>query len=220
MADLAAFIEAKNKKHSFDEKTKWIAFGGSYPGSLASWVKEKYPDLIHGSISTSGPLLAKADFTGAFEIHCHPSRDKSIFFSILEYYDVVKDSLGTYSADCVNAVEKSFGQVEILLRHRIGQLSLDKKFKYYIYIFPFICEYKLRQSIMSIFNFRLCDPIEEHVNNPLDVANFFENLASNFAGVVQYNKDNSPHATVTIDQVDELTACMADVDTVTNSFSI
>ena len=30
---------------------------------------------------------------------------------------------------------------------------------------------------------------------------FFENLASNFAGVVQYNKDNSPHATVTIDQV-------------------
>lgn len=35
----------------------------------------------------------------------------------------------------------------------------------------------------------------------MDVSNFFENLASDFAGVVQYNKDNSPHATVTIDDV-------------------
>lgn len=35
----------------------------------------------------------------------------------------------------------------------------------------------------------------------MDVANFFESLASNFAGVVQYNKDNSPHATLTIDDV-------------------
>lgn len=33
------------------------------------------------------------------------------------------------------------------------------------------------------------------------MSNLFENLASNFAGVVQYNKDNSPHATVTIDDV-------------------
>jgi len=33
------------------------------------------------------------------------------------------------------------------------------------------------------------------------MASFFENLAGNFAGVVQYNKDNSPHATVTIDDV-------------------
>lgn len=51
------------------------------------------------------------------------------------------------------------------------------------------------------FAHRLCDPIEKSVNNELDVSNFFESLASNFAGVVQYNKDNSPHATVTIDDV-------------------
>jgi len=49
--------------------------------------------------------------------------------------------------------------------------------------------------------FKLCDPVEQSVDNPLDIANLFENLASNFAGVVQYNKDNSPHATITIDQV-------------------
>lgn len=109
LADLAYFIETINKHYSFDEKTKWIAFGGSYPGSLAAWIREKYPNLIHGAISSSGPLLAKADF--------------------FEYYDVVRDSLATYSEDCATAVQKSIQQVEILLKHRIGQQSLNEKFK-------------------------------------------------------------------------------------------
>jgi len=52
-----------------------------------------------------------------------------------------------------------------------------------------------------MFLFRTCTPIKDSIENELDMASFFENLASNFAGVVQYNKDNSPHATVTIDDV-------------------
>lgn len=51
------------------------------------------------------------------------------FFTILAYYDVVKNSLAAYSDDCVAAVQKSIEQVEILLRHMIGQRSLDVKFK-------------------------------------------------------------------------------------------
>lgn len=62
LADLAAFIKATNEKYSFGGDVKWVAFGGSYPGSLAAWLREKYADLVHGSISTSGPLLALADF--------------------------------------------------------------------------------------------------------------------------------------------------------------
>lgn len=50
-------------------------------------------------------------------------------------------------------------------------------------------------------NKRLCDPVEKSINIPADISNLFESLASNFAGVVQYNKDNSPHATITIDKV-------------------
>lgn len=38
--------------------------------------------------------------------------------------------------------------------------------------------------------FRLCDPVEKSINSPDDIANLFESLAGNFAGVVQYNKDN------------------------------
>lgn len=111
---------------------------------------------MYGSISTSGPLLAKADFS--------------------EYYNVVGDSLRSYNPACVDAVQKSIGQVETLLKHIVGMRSLDTSFK-------------------------TCVPLEKSINQPLDISNFFEALASNFAGVVQYNKDYSPHATITIDQV-------------------
>lgn len=62
LADLATFILAMNQKNSLGADVKWVAFGGSYPGSLAAWLREKYANLVHGSISTSGPLLALADF--------------------------------------------------------------------------------------------------------------------------------------------------------------
>lgn len=68
MADLANFIESKNTEYGFDSDVKWVAFGGSYPGSLAAWLREKYPNLVYGSVSTSGPLLAKADFYGLITI--------------------------------------------------------------------------------------------------------------------------------------------------------
>lgn len=138
------------------DSTRWIAFGGSYPGSLAAWLRQKYPHLVHGAVSSSGPLLAKADFH--------------------EYYEVVRNSLAAYNPACVEAVGKSIEQVEIMLRHMIGQRGLNEKFQ-------------------------LCDPVEKSINNAKDIASLFETLASLFAGVVQYNKDYREHAQITIDNV-------------------
>jgi len=109
LEDLASFVTAMKVKFNLADGQKWIAFGGSYPGSLAAWAREKYPELIFGSISSSGPLLAKVDFR--------------------EYFEVVKASLASYKPECVEAVTRSFAQVEILLKHMIGQRSLDEKFK-------------------------------------------------------------------------------------------
>ena len=57
MADLAYFIQSMNEIHGLTGP--WIAFGGSYGGSLAAWAREKFPHLIKGAVSSSGPLLAK-----------------------------------------------------------------------------------------------------------------------------------------------------------------
>lgn len=63
LADLASFIEAMGDKLS--QGTRWIVFGGSYPGSLAAWVRARYPHLVHAAMSASGPLLAISDFQGS-----------------------------------------------------------------------------------------------------------------------------------------------------------
>lgn len=64
LADLAEFIVNIKIKYNIPSTAKWIAFGGSYPGTLAAWLRMKYPHLIHAAVSSSGPLLAKIDFKG------------------------------------------------------------------------------------------------------------------------------------------------------------
>ena len=55
--DIATFVESMQDLNDFTGP--WIAFGGSYAGSLAAWAREKYPHLIHAAVASSAPLLAK-----------------------------------------------------------------------------------------------------------------------------------------------------------------
>nr|XP_012146029.1 PREDICTED: putative serine protease K12H4.7 isoform X2 [Megachile rotundata] len=145
LADLAYFVQTVNTMYKLPNNTKWIAFGGSYAGSLAAWLREKYPHLVHGAVSASGPLLAQIDFQ--------------------EYYVVVENALKEYSEACVNAIVEANTQFHIMLRHRIGQQGLAKKFI-------------------------LCNPIDPGYTKTKDIANLYETIASDFAGIVQYNKNN------------------------------
>uniref|UniRef100_W8BKV3 Thymus-specific serine protease n=5 Tax=Ceratitis capitata TaxID=7213 RepID=W8BKV3_CERCA len=156
LADVANFIESMNQKYSLSCKQKWIVFGGSYPGALAAWAREKYSHLIHGAISSSAPILAKVDF--------------------VEYFQVVKASLATHSAQCVEAFGRAFAVIETLLRHEIGRRDLNEKFN-------------------------TCTPIEDSIANHLDISNFFQKLADNIAGVIQFNNIKRPDANYTIDEV-------------------
>jgi len=65
LADLATFINTISKDNeNFLLNAKWVVFGGSYAGSLAAWLRMKYPELVYAAISSSSPLMAKIDFKG------------------------------------------------------------------------------------------------------------------------------------------------------------
>ena len=85
----------------------WIAIGGSYPGSLAGWLRLKYPHLIQGSVASSGPVNAKPNFP--------------------EYLKVVDSALKTESDECSVNVKSAVNKVQYLTQHRLVLQQLFNK---------------------------------------------------------------------------------------------
>jgi len=65
LADLGTFINTITigKKKLLDG-AKWVAFGSSYSGNLVTWLRLKYPHLIHAAVASSSLLKAKINFEG------------------------------------------------------------------------------------------------------------------------------------------------------------
>ncbi|XP_071446334.1 putative serine protease K12H4.7 [Hetaerina americana] len=108
LSDLAYFIESKSLAYNMDGN-KWIVFGGSYPGSLAAWARLKYPHLVYGAVSSSGPLLAKADFK--------------------EYMEVVQNSIATYSEKCLTEIDTATKQIKSALEVGGAQENITEMFR-------------------------------------------------------------------------------------------
>ncbi|KAK3872567.1 hypothetical protein Pcinc_022357 [Petrolisthes cinctipes] len=108
LADLATFTVAMKDKLGLDDN-KWVAFGGSYPGSLAAWYRLKYPHLVHAAVATSAPVLAQVNFK--------------------EYLEVVDDALATVSDECNSLVYEANRQLHILLQHRVGWQRITETYR-------------------------------------------------------------------------------------------
>ena len=65
LADIASFIPHFNRLHGL-KNARWVAFGGGYGGSLAAWLRVKYPRLTVGAVASSAPIWPKIDFWGLF----------------------------------------------------------------------------------------------------------------------------------------------------------
>ncbi|CAG8682061.1 337_t:CDS:2 [Acaulospora morrowiae] len=63
LADFATFISnPPDVPVKIPKDSKWIFVGGSYAGSIATWMRKKYPKLVFAAWASSAPLLAKLDF--------------------------------------------------------------------------------------------------------------------------------------------------------------
>ncbi|CAI2367735.1 unnamed protein product [Moneuplotes crassus] len=65
LADLAQFASDKSKEFSDTfgiPFRRWITVGGSYPGALSAWFREKYPHIAFASLSSSGVVQAVTDY--------------------------------------------------------------------------------------------------------------------------------------------------------------
>lgn len=102
LADLAAFVVFARDSYGMTDKNKWIAYGGSYPGSLAAWFKLKYPNLVSGAVASSAPVEAKTDFK--------------------EYNNVVASSFTSAlvggSEKCRDNIKKAFDEVDQLIAEK------------------------------------------------------------------------------------------------------
>ncbi|XP_063763550.1 thymus-specific serine protease [Eleginops maclovinus] len=107
LADLAHFRTVMAEARGLANR-KWVAFGGSYPGSLAAWFRLKYPHLVHASVATSAPVHATVNFP--------------------EYLEVVWRSLASENADCPRIVEEASSTLVKLLKDPTTYDNITKDF--------------------------------------------------------------------------------------------
>lgn len=110
LSDLASFHEAMTRQFELPTPTKWVCFGGSYPGALSAWFRIKFPHLVVGAVSSSSPVKALLDFNGYNHVVA----------------ESLEDPLVGGSQKCLNGVKSAFKAVDKLIEDgQLGKLSLE-----------------------------------------------------------------------------------------------
>ena len=88
LADAAAFAAFVTDTWLQRQQLVWVSVGGSYPGALSAWFREKYPSVVDLAISSSGVVAATKKF--------------------VEFDMQVKEAIGSVCAAQVLAVTSAF----------------------------------------------------------------------------------------------------------------
>ena len=112
LADLAGFHAAAVTDYKLTAANKWVSFGGSYPGMMAGWFRVKYPELVHASVSSSAPVVAKLDMN--------------------EYNDITASAYALTSVGgsdkCSAAIGEGHAMIGQLMNTTAGRQQLAKQF--------------------------------------------------------------------------------------------
>ena len=118
LADVAHFVESRQ----LPSDTKWVTFGGSYPGFLAAMARQFYPNLIHAAVSSSAPMHILLDFAGykerqAWDLQYGAVGGRS------ECLKIVLDG----HAELIDAMEEDYERVADLFQLCDSSKFLDKR---------------------------------------------------------------------------------------------
>ena len=113
LADAARFVAHASREFRIPDDARWVAFGGSYPGMLASWLRLKYPHLVHAAVASSAPVQA------AFAM---PGYDRVVGESLAE------TDVGGSKA-CVRDVRAAFRALGEALRTDEGRRRIEAQFR-------------------------------------------------------------------------------------------
>jgi len=113
--DLASFRKFAETKYCLSDDSKWITFGGSYPGMLAAWARVEFPDLIYASVSSSSPVHAIYNMSSYNDWVAH------------SYGPTANESIGG-STECLQAISSGHDKIGEMLKTWSGRESLSSLF--------------------------------------------------------------------------------------------
>jgi pimeloyl-ACP methyl ester carboxylesterase len=113
LQDYVTVIQWAITEFNLDADIQIIAFGGSYPGELASYLRVAFPELVDGALASSAPLryhpgLPRGTKNGAF-------------------YAVITADFAKKHSDCPNMVRKAIADMHGLFSSSSGRATIEQQ---------------------------------------------------------------------------------------------
>ncbi|XKL62403.1 hypothetical protein PGB90_002236 [Kerria lacca] len=106
------FNQSSQEKIPHNRLNPVIAFGGSYGGMLAAWMRMKYPAVIEGALASSAPIW---QFTGMSSCNA--------------FYDITTSVYNSTSHHCINNIRKSWTVIKNITISENGKNWINEHWK-------------------------------------------------------------------------------------------